>query len=162
MVNLMHTVILVIKVLEMYWLVAVIYWSYTTCKEKLHIRIYVDFRSDYHTKTGCKEMQDENTCHMKKLWLHLEEKNIQCSFPAACASLMMSVFFTPNHHFCMRPAIMTDCGAKEKRKSTSHLPYLSFCCLISLPASHCLCTQHTLSMLILKIKVLEDSGLVRF
>lgn len=88
-------------------------------------------------------MQDANTCHIKKLWLHLKGEIFTAVFFVCFWSSNDVCFFTPYHCFCMSPAIMTDCRAKEKRKSTtSHLPSLSLCYLLLLPVFHWLNTKH--------------------
>lgn len=85
-------------------------------------------------KTWYTEMQDANTCHIKKLWLHLKGDIFTAFFFVCLCSSNDVCFFTPYHCFCMRPAIMTDCRAKEKEinnissaLSVALLPYFFAC-----------------------------------
>lgn len=87
-----------------------------------------------HRKTWYTEMQDANTCHIKKLWLHLKGDIFTAFFFVCLCSSNDVCFFTPYHCFCMRPAIMTDCRAKEKEinnissaLSVALLPYFFAC-----------------------------------
>lgn len=86
----------------------------------------------YLKENMCEEFQrsDNRTKNMINRNANVTSKTVitskkeQYSLPyslSACAILMMPVFFTPYHCFCIRPAIMTDCRAKEKRKSEQHL-----------------------------------------
>lgn len=89
-------------------------------KEKLPIRIYGDFRSDYHTKK-----HDAKKCKMK---INVTWKN--CDYiwkkiyslplsPAACAPLMMSVFSHLIITFaCILPLWLI---AGPKKKGNQHL-----------------------------------------
>lgn len=106
-------------------------------------------------------MHRKATCMShEKNWLCSKSRHIDWLFVFVCLCFSNVWFLTPYHCFCIHPAIMTDCKAKEKRKSTtSNLPCLLDSCLISFPASHCINMKHTCHFMeIWKMKVQEDAG----